>query len=53
METWEALTMSRKEVIRPGLLRALAKGQVTTRQVARALRVTIGDSVRYVGCGRA
>ena len=33
--------MSRKEVIRPGLLRALAKGQVTTRQVARALRVTV------------
>ena len=33
--------MSRKEVIRPGLLRAMAKGQVTTRQVARALRVTV------------
>ena len=33
--------MSRKEVIRPGLLRARATGQVTTRQVARALRVTV------------
>ena len=33
--------MSRKEVIRPGLLRALATGQVTTPQVARALRVTV------------
>src|SRR5262245_12337603 len=33
--------MSRKEVIRPGLLRALVKGHLTNRQVAGALRVTV------------
>jgi hypothetical protein len=41
METWEALTMSRKEVVRPGLLKALVAGQLTNRQVAAALRLTI------------
>jgi transposase len=33
----ETFTMSRKEVQRPGLLRALCAGRVTTRQVAKAL----------------
>src|SRR5262245_54524851 len=28
METWEGLTMSRKEVVRPGLLKALVAGQL-------------------------
>ena len=36
--------MSRKEVHRPGLLKALVAGQLTNRQVARALRL----SVRHV-----
>ena len=33
--------MSRKEVVRPGLMKALVTGQVTNRQVATALRVSI------------
>ena len=33
--------MSRKEVVRPGLLRALVAGQLTNRQVARALRLSV------------
>jgi len=41
METWEALTMSRKEVVRPGLVKALVAGQLTNRQVATALRLSI------------
>jgi transposase len=41
METWETLTMSRKEVVRPGLLKALVAGQLRNRQVAAALRVSI------------
>jgi len=41
METWEALTMSRKEVVRPGLMKALVAGQLTNPQVAAALRVSI------------
>src|SRR5262249_56830204 len=41
METWEALAMSRKEVVRPGLVKALVAGQLTNRQVATALRLSI------------
>jgi transposase len=41
METWEALTMSRKEVVRPGLVKALVAGQLTNRQVAAALRLSV------------
>jgi hypothetical protein len=41
METWEALTMSRKEVVRPGLVQALVAGQLTNRQVATALRLSL------------
>jgi transposase len=33
--------MSRKEVVRPGLLKALVAGQLTNRQVAGALRLTV------------
>jgi transposase len=33
--------MSRKEVVRPGLVKALAAGQLTNRQVAAALRLSV------------
>ena len=33
--------MSRKEVVRPGLLKALVAGHLTNRQVAAALRLTV------------
>jgi hypothetical protein len=36
METWEALTMSRQEVVRPRLVKALVAGQLTDQQVAAA-----------------
>ena len=41
METWGALRMSRKEVVRPGLLKALVAGQLSNRQVAAALRLSV------------
>jgi transposase len=41
MDTWETLTMSRKEVPRAGLVKAALRGQVTTRQAATALRLSI------------
>jgi transposase len=53
METWEALTMSRKEVVRPGLLKALGAGQLTNRQVAIALRLSIRQVQRLKGRFRA
>jgi transposase len=53
METWEALTMSRKEVVRPGLMKALVAGQLTNRQVAAALRVSIRHVQRLKGRFRA
>jgi len=37
----EIFTLSRKEVHRPGLLKALCRGRVTTRQVADALRLSL------------
>jgi transposase len=37
----ETFTLSRKEVHRPGLLKALCRGRVTTRQVADALRLSL------------
>jgi transposase len=49
METWEALTMSRKEAVRPGLMKALVAGQLTNRQVAAALRVSIRHVQRLKG----
>jgi transposase len=53
METWEALTMSRKEVVRPGLMKALIAGQLTNRQVAAALRVSVRHVQRLKGRFRA
>jgi transposase len=53
METWEALTMARKEVVRPGLLRALVAGQLTNRQVAVALRLSVRQVQRLKGRFRA
>src|SRR5919197_5777806 len=41
MSTWEGLTMSRKEVPRAGLLKAALTGQITNRQGAAALGLTI------------
>src|SRR2546425_4352074 len=41
MKTWETLTMSRKEAPRVGLLKALVAKQVTGREVAAALAVTV------------
>src|SRR5574342_455831 len=46
METWEALTMSRKEVVRPGLLKALVAGQLTNRGVAGLVHRTRGQPSR-------
>ena len=37
----ETFTLSRKELHRPGLLKAALGGRITNRQVATALRVTI------------
>src|SRR5262250_2084692 len=37
----ETLVMSRKETPRPGILRALVAGQITNRQAAGALSLTI------------
>jgi transposase len=53
METWEALTMSRKEVVRPGLLKALVAGQLTNGQVAAALRLSVRQVQRLKGRFRA
>src|SRR5262245_57474417 len=53
METWEALTMSRQEVVRPGVLKALVDGQLTNRQVAKALRLTVRQVQRLKGRFRA
>jgi transposase len=36
----ETFTLSRKEVHRPGLLKAASRGRITTRQVAAALGIT-------------
>ncbi|MBI3029079.1 MAG: ISNCY family transposase [Candidatus Rokubacteria bacterium] len=41
METWETLTMSRKEVPRAGLLKAALAGRITTQQGATALRPSV------------
>src|SRR3990170_605298 len=41
MNSWETLTMSRKEAPRMGLLKALVARRVTGREVATALAVTV------------
>jgi transposase len=45
--------MSRKEVVRPGLIKALVAGQLTNRQVAAALRLSIRQVQRLKGRFRA
>ena len=40
MDTWETLTMSRKEVPRAGLVKAALGGRITTQQGATALRLS-------------
>jgi transposase len=40
METWETVTMSRKEVRRPGLVQLAVAGQITTAAGAHALAMT-------------
>lgn len=42
----ETFTLSRKEVHRPGLLKALCAGRVTTRQVANALGLSLRQTRR-------
>jgi transposase len=41
METWETLTMSRKEVPRAGLLKAALAGKISNAQGAQALHMSI------------
>src|SRR6266850_2060163 len=41
METWETLTMSRKEVPRAGLLKAALAGKISNAQGAEALHMSI------------
>jgi helix-turn-helix protein len=41
METWETLTMSRKEVPRAGVLKAALAGRISTTQGARALELSV------------
>ena len=40
METWETITMSRKEARRPGLVQAALAGTITTAAGAHALKMT-------------
>ena len=40
METWETVTMSRKEVRRPGLVQLAVAGKITTAEGARSLKMT-------------
>src|SRR5262247_171311 len=42
----ETFTLSRKELHRPGLLKALCAGRVTTRQVAQALGLSLRQTRR-------
>jgi hypothetical protein len=37
----ETFTLSRKELHRPGLLKAFGAGRITNRQVAEALRLSV------------
>jgi transposase len=53
METWETFTMSRKEVRRPGLLKAALAGHVTNAQGAAALHLSIRQFQRLKGRYRA
>src|SRR5437899_10211693 len=42
----ETFTLSRRELQRPGLLKALCAGRVTTRQVAEALGLSLRQTRR-------
>ena len=44
METWETVTMSRKEARRPGLVQLAVAGTITTAAGARALAMSLGSS---------
>ena len=41
METWETVTMSRKEAPRAGLVKAALAGQIPNVQAAHALRISL------------
>ena len=41
METWETVTMSRKEARRPGLIQAALAGKITTAEGAQALEMSL------------
>src|SRR3990172_9156548 len=41
METWETVTMSRKEARRPGLIQAALAGKITTAEGAHALEISL------------
>jgi transposase len=49
METWEALTMSRKEVLRPGLFKSLVAGALRNRQAAASLHLGVRQVQRLKG----
>src|SRR5262249_16182409 len=52
MSAWETLAMSRKEVPRPGLLKAAVAGQIRYAQVALALHLSVRHVQRLKeGCG--
>jgi transposase len=53
METWEALTMSRKEVLRPGLFKGLVAGELRNRQVAASLHMSVRQVQRLKSRFRA
>ena len=53
METWETLTMSAKEVRRPGLLKAALAGHVSNAQGAAALQLSIRQFQRLTNRYRA
>jgi Helix-turn-helix domain len=53
MKTWETLTMSRKEVVRPGLIKALVTGQFRNRQVAAGLHLSVRQVQRLTRRFRA
>src|SRR5207245_2822252 len=42
----ETITLSRKELHRPGLLKAACDGRITNRQLAGALGITIPEAAR-------
>lgn len=46
----ETFTLSRKELHRPGLLKALCAGRVTTRHVAQALGLSLRQTRRLRRC---